>query len=126
MFILRGHSAIWDLPGALDFFPALRYAQDLGSGPAAQGLGSTRSGQSCVDPSANPPYPSSWPRARNQETWAVGPIPFLVCFFFHLLGFIIPALLWCLEGGWRIMQGISEKMDREELRKGQVPPWDKM
>lgn len=127
MFILHGHSAIWDLPGALAFFLALGNAQDLGSGPIAQGLGSTRGGHSCVGLSVNPPpHPFSWPWDRNQGAWAVGPIPFLACFFFHLLGLIIPALLWCLEGGWGIMQGISEKMDREELHKGQVPPWDQM
>lgn len=38
VFALSGHSAIWDLPGALAFLPALGYAQDLGSRSCCSGL----------------------------------------------------------------------------------------
>lgn len=80
-----------------------------------------------------PVGPSFWPWLGNQEAWALGPAPFLACSFLHRLGFIIPALLWCRGGGGGgggtgggIMQGVGEKVDREELCKGQVPPWDEM
>lgn len=105
--------------GLWPFFPALGDAEDLGPGPTAQASGL----QEVIPPVwACGPFLLAW--LGNQEAWAPGPVPLLACSFLHPLGFSIPALLWCRGG--QIMQGAGEKVDREELGKGQVPPWDEM